>query len=316
MSMIMEDFFKRDFSSIDYFIFGDIISDRSEYVINNIEHLGLQQVSFVQLTDITCPNSIPFSRIRNKQIIQIDKQFGFPSEQLTECLHSIEMRTQKERTHIAVDLNSLDREFLLLLCSLLFSIEKNIVIHFIYFSSEFYDIPKWEALKHEKPMILSTLPGTPCFSSSTLLVLSGFETDALGQLVQCYQPDRLLLGYNKDGVSPETENANKKLIEEKVSFYKNSPDISVVGFPCDVKNPEKCCSDIQAILEKEEIMRDGAFCDYVRIASTNTKLALVGTILFVSNFSDVQVVYAKPLNFQENELSKGVKDYYEYVYER
>lgn len=314
--MTTEDFSKRDFSSIDYFIFGDVISDRSEYVMNRIERLELQQTSFAQLTDITDRNSIPFRGIKNKQIIQIDKRSGFLSKQLIDYFHAIEMRTQKERTHILVDLNSLDREYLLLLCSLLFSIEKNIVIHFIYFSSVFYDISKWKMLQHDNPMILSTMPGMPCFFNSTLLVLSGFEIDALGKLVQYYQPDRLLLGYNKDGVSFEAEEANKKLIAEKVSYYKNTPNISVVGFPCDVKNPEGCCKDIQAVLEHENIMRNGAFCDYVRIASTNTKLALVGTILFASRFSDVQVVYAKPINFKENELSKGVKDYYEYVYER
>ena len=314
--MTMEDFAKRDFSSIDYFIFGDIISNRSNYFMESIEHLGLQKATFIQLTDISDSSAIPFNNIKSKQIVQIDKRSSFPTKQLAEYLYSIEQHTQKRQTHILVDLNSLDREYLLLLCSLLFSIGKNIVIHFSYFSAISYDIPKWEALKHEKPAILSTLPGIPCFSSSTLLVLSGFEIDTLGQLVQYYQPDRLFLGYNRDGVSPEVEEANKKMIEDKVRYYKNTPDISVVSFPCDVKNPDACCKDIQAVLERENIMRDGTFCEYVRIASTNTKLALVGTILFASRFSDVQVVYAKPIDFKEDAYSKGIKDYYEYVYEK
>lgn len=314
--MTMEDFTKRDFSAIDYFIFGDVVSDRSKWILKHMNRPDLQQASFVQLADISDTQLIPFDKITNKQIIEIDKTSVFPSKQLTEFLRNIEQHTQKGRVHILVDLNSLDREYLLLLCSLLFSIEKNILIHFIYFSSESYDISRWKALKHTKPMILSTFPGTPCFSSSTLLVLSGFEIDALGQLVQYYQPDKLLLGYNEVGVSPEAEEANKKMIKEKVSYYKNTPDISVVDFLCDVTSPEACCKGIQAVLERENIMRDGSFCEYVRIASTNTKLALVGTMLFASKFSDVQVVYTRPIDFNEDEYSKGVKDYYEYDYER
>lgn len=314
--MTMEDFAKRDFSAIDYFIFGDVVSDRSEWIMKHIDRPDLQQASFIQLTDISDTQLIPFDGITNKQIVEIDKTSAFPSKQLTEFLRSIEQHTQKEQMRILVDLNSLDREYLLLLSSLLFSIENNILIHFIYFSSESYDIPRWKALKHTKPMILSTFPGTPCFSRSTLLVLSGFEIDALGQLVQYYQPDRLLLGYNEVGVTPEAEEANKKMIKEKVSYYKNTPDISVVDFRCDVTNPEACCEGIQAVLERENILRDGSFCEYVRIASTNTKLALVGSMLFASKFNDVQVVYSKPIDFKEDECSKGVKDYYEYVYKR
>lgn len=314
--MTMEDFTKEDFSPIDYFIFGDVVSDRSNFVMENIERLGLKQATLIQLTDIPDGEVIPFEKMKNKKTIQIDKASGFLSRQVTEFFCNIEQRTQTQKAHILVDLNSLDREYLLLLCSRLFSIEKNISVRFIYFSATSYDVPKWKALKHDPPVILSTLPGIPGFSSSTLLVLSGFEIDALGQLVQYYQPDRLLLGYNRDGVSQEAEKTNREMIEEKVRYYKNTPDISVVSFSCNVKDPQGCCRDIQSILEDENIMRSGTFCEYVRIASTNTKLALVGTILFASKFSDVQVVYTKPKNFIEAEYSRGIKDYYEYIYER
>lgn len=316
--MTTEIFTNRDYSCIDYFIFGDIVSDRSKWVMNHLKCLNLQRASFVQLKDTLNAESVKtiFDEIQDKTIIKIDKKSNYPSKQLTEFFHVVEQLTQEKRIHILVDLNSLDREYLLLLSSLLFSIEQNISIRFIYFSAKFYDIPKWKSLKHDKPVILSTHPGIPCFSSSVLLVLSGFEIDALGRLVQYYQPDKLLLGYNRNGVTKEIEKANKEMIMRKAVDYKNIANISVVDFPCDVKNPDVCFQEIQAVLEDKGIIQDGVFSEYVRIASTNTKLALVGTMLFASKFSDVQVVYTKPIDFKEDEYSKGVKDYYEYEYER
>jgi hypothetical protein len=299
----------------DYFLFGDITSDRTRFLANCLEdYKASKYVCFCRKGNEATNNLI--KRIEKRTVfnkINVDVDSLAINSGLAILYNEISETVQQRRVTVTVDITSIDREFVMLLTSLLLRIHSNISIRFIYFSAKKYNLLKWEGLKHGHLKTLPTSPGNPCFGDNSLLILMGYETDSVSKLIYHHQPDKIVLGFNKEGVTQEAEDNNIKLFSKAMEQYSNYATIR--SFECDVKDPEQCRIDILTKLREEGIVDSkNHLTQHVKLALMNTRFSIIGGMLLVKDFPEIQVVYTKPKDFKESDLSKGVQDYYEWVY--
>ena len=296
----------------DYFLFGDIVTDRSKYLYDNFTNYTCEKFVQFKFSDDVVFES---DWMNNKRILKMDSKCIEPNNEFVHLYNELYRESKERKLRLTIDLNSLDREFLLLLSTVLFKGLANVSFKFIYFSSERYNEDMWAEIRHEPPRILSLAPGTPQFGCSALIIIAGYETNAVKELVKKYQPDTLIIGYNRKGVSEKAEIHNKKLISDILDYYKYMSNIHIVKFECDVRNPDQCCVDLKRVLQDNKIMINDTFVQHAKLAVMNTRLSLIGAMLFASRYRDLQIVYAKPSNFDEDQLSVGVNEYFEYKIE-
>ena len=321
MNMTLEDFEKQGGllpiegqTHDDILIVGNIDSDRTDYLSKNISnYTPLRVVSFCE--SISSSTESVYKCFIKAQRIQLSYGEQYNTKEFLIWYKSLcaDLK-KKKRMNITVDLNSLGRELLLFLSSALFRLEGDYSIRFIYFSSKEYDEAKWESLKHKSATILATTPGNPSFGCTALVALLGFGTNAIRKIVETYKPDYLFIGYNKEGVTKVAEKHNKVELSKLLEEYKSNVDLRMETFQCDVKRPDECFRDIKRIIETYR--SNGFECQHIKLAALNTKLSLAGATLVSTFDSDVQMVYAKPIDFCERTFSKGIAEYFEFIYRK
>ena len=299
--------------SDDYFIYGNYDSDRTKFLRSLMRSYSAN--NYVCFNSKFSPDNKAYD-FDSPLVIEQNDMF-VSEEMMTKLFDKLQTSDADNDLYITVDLNSFNREFLLVLSTMLFKLDRPAKIRFLYLSSKNYDLEKWKALTHEKPEILIVSPGVPVFDSTALVFISGYEVNAVKRLIDKFRPHTLILGYNKKGVNDIAHGMNLKTHTDTMQLlmenYKNSPDDSIISLPFDVRNPVGCCKDIYDALT-EHCPPDA----HVKIAATNTRLSLVGAALFAAQKNsahNIQLVYPKPIDFDEKTFSTGVTDYYEYIFD-
>jgi hypothetical protein len=308
----------RENKADDYFIYGDVITDRTDELKANMG--GYKANNYVRFSSRVPPYDF-------ESQITIKQNGMFVTDEMTIKFFQ---NLQKENVdiYLTIDTNSIDREFLLLLSTMIFKSKSRIIARFVYFSSgkpetekktenekKPYDLPKWKEIEHHRAEVLHIAPGVPVFDKTALVLVSGYEVQIVKSLIDKFRPHRLLLGHNERGTHTISHDMNLEAIEDIRSLmerYKNSSLDDIKDFECDVRNPLGCCKHIDEIIQK--------YCPvgtHIKLAATNTKLSIVGAALCAARKNsnhNIQIVYAKPKVFDERNFSFYANQFYEYTY--
>jgi len=282
-------------------------------------------------SDDSAPHDRAYSGIESPIVIVQDSMLVTDElvEHLLNDLNDVADES-KDEMFLTVDTNSLNREFLLLLSTLLFRSMKRIRVRFLYFSAgkpevdqsdvaKPYTVELYENINHERAEVLPVAPGIPVFDKTTLVLVSGYEVNGAKRLVDRFRPHEMILGRNKKGTSEKAHNMNlktHKAISELMEAYTSLPfDKEKNQFVCCVRNPIECCKDIDWAIRNHDCTPD----THIKLAATNTKLSIVGAALYAAQKRNIdrniQLVYTNPIDFDENKFSKGANEYYEYIFD-
>ena len=196
-----------------------------------------------------------------------------------------------------VDITTFTHEVLLILLRLLsLTLSEDAQAWFVYTGASDYSVgsppdAKWLSKGISEVRTVLGYPGRFLPSRRThLVVLVGYEHERASELIACLEPSSLSLGYGRPGTAtaPKHQEANVLFHHLVKSSAVTCPNVRDFEFSC--CDPWDAC---QAIVSEAKV----AGSANVVVAPMNTKISTIGSALATLRNKDIQLCYARALQY-------------------
>ena len=222
-----------------------------------------------------------------------------PAEKLNELREIVETASKATDSRFSslVDCTTFNRETLLTLLLLLRQSQPDGLFRVAYVSPEKHG--KWLSSGFRKIRNVIGFSGLALSSRPTILVaLSGFEATRTERIIEEHEPSQVLLGIGDPPTS--TVFLNRNIDEQKLVLSRQQ--LVEFRFPAD-----SISGTVQALKDAcQPFITDSN----VVLAPMSTKLSTVGVFLFAEEFSDAQITYCVPGQYNTKDYSNGVRALY------
>lgn len=215
---------------------------------------------------------------------------------------------EAEKLSVVIDVSSFTREILLVVIKIL-SLERfsNLITTIVYSPIESYSTEEnfWMTKGIREIRAIIGYPGLHSPSKKLLLViLNGFEEERTEQIIQCFEPSKLIVGkpHKEGSINDNLNSISCSKFEILKSRYNNLI----------LKEFDFSCTEIDyTIAELNKIIEE--FSDYnIVISPLNNKVSTIATAIVGLQHDDVQICYASANQY--NIDSKSVISDYFLVY--
>ncbi len=205
---------------------------------------------------------------------------------------------------VTIDITTFNREALLIAIALLRSNCKDAIIRTLYVSPE--EFAPWLSRGFREVRTVIGFPGIINATwPTTLIILTGFESDRVEKIIEEHQPDKIMIGIG----NPPTESKflDRNLEEQQIVYtHKN---IEKFYFPAD--------DIITCHHSLEKIISGKSSTNNIIIAPMSTKLSTLGVFLTAESHPEIQLTYCVPGEYNMSNYSRGaVNLYLEYLPQR
>jgi len=198
---------------------------------------------------------------------------------------------------VTLDITTFTRETLLIVLNILRSKDEEVNTRILYVSPE--DYGEWLTRGHRKVRNIVGFAGTQEVHNPTLLViLFGFEVDRAINIIEEYEPSKLLLGV---GDSPTAEEFLRRNLEEKKSMKLELNRQETDEFRFSANSISECEEALRNQLSNKLDKWD------IILAPMSTKISTIGAYRFVQDHEDVQLAYCLPAEYNSEGYSEGAK---------
>lgn len=197
-------------------------------------------------------------------------------------------------TNIVIDITGFTRIDLIIILDYIQSYLKNVKIKLIYVSPKEHG--KWLSKGYTE---ISNIAGFSGFydvlKPVALIILSGFEKERPLNLVEAYEPQKVILGLSNPAVQDAFGKRNAEVHCELLSH----PNVQKFDFSAgDIK---LCYVDVEKVIK--DIRNDFN----IVIAPLCTKLSTIACFLLAQKYPEIQLVYCYPQEYNYETYSCGMK---------
>lgn len=215
------------------------------------------------------------------------------------------LNTDSLKLNVVVDITTFTREILLILIKVLsLNVFSNFNVSIVYTPNESYSMEKDNLWITKGIRDIRSIIGYSGLHSPSkkllLLILNGFEEERTNHLIECFEPEKVIIGKpDQEGSINETLNliSDKKFDEIKKTNHNLIKE--VFDFSC--KDINKTMDSLISIIDQNEEFN-------IVISPLNNKVSTVAVAAVAIKNENVQVCYAAPNQY--NIDAKGIASKY------